>query len=262
MSTMEKDRVSNEVDSDDNSLSSEEPPKPAPRRTKKKSKSKRSKREQSGPLDSLPVGGDSVGGALGGVTNTLGGVTNNAVDQQKGDGGGKSDTLRLRLDLNLDIEIQLKARIHGDLELALLYVLPPRFTTSSSPLSHHPPISSPGRCILRGIPNLQHRVKEGRQLTASLSLQELRASSFSLALARACPSCTGNLWVSPVPPWSRERNGLGVFCRRYYGWDLIFTSRNTPNTVTYFLKCRASDLLSVPCPFPRWSASVVILTRS
>lgn len=42
--------------------------------------------------------------------------------QEQG-GGGKSDTLKLRLDLNLEIEIQLKARIHGDLELALLYVL-------------------------------------------------------------------------------------------------------------------------------------------
>jgi hypothetical protein len=30
--------------------------------------------------------------------------------------------LRLRLDLNLDIEIQLKAKIHGDLTLGLLYV--------------------------------------------------------------------------------------------------------------------------------------------
>jgi hypothetical protein len=33
----------------------------------------------------------------------------------------------LRLDLNLDIEIQLKAKIHGDLTLGLLYVSsPPR----------------------------------------------------------------------------------------------------------------------------------------
>jgi hypothetical protein len=30
--------------------------------------------------------------------------------------------LRLRLDLNLDIEVQLKAKIHGDLTLGLLYV--------------------------------------------------------------------------------------------------------------------------------------------
>lgn len=33
------------------------------------------------------------------------------------------DTLRLRLDLNLDIEVKLRAHLHGDLTLALLYVL-------------------------------------------------------------------------------------------------------------------------------------------
>ncbi|KAH6999563.1 hypothetical protein EDB80DRAFT_724891 [Ilyonectria destructans] len=120
MSTMEKDRVSShEVDSDGN-VSSEEPPKQVQRRSKKKSKTSRRSKQQSGPLDQLPLGGDSVNNTLGGVTNTLGGVTNNAVDQQQKGDGGKSDTLRLRLDLNLDIEIQLKARIHGDLELALL----------------------------------------------------------------------------------------------------------------------------------------------
>ncbi|KAK6863728.1 hypothetical protein PG995_000256 [Apiospora arundinis] len=40
--------------------------------------------------------------------------------QQGGGGGGKSDTLKLRLDLNLEVEVTLKARIHGDLTLALL----------------------------------------------------------------------------------------------------------------------------------------------
>lgn len=79
--------------------------------------------QQQGPLDNLQLGnvGQTAGGLVGGVTNTLGGVAGQAVDQ-KGGGGGKSDTLRLRLDLNLDIEITLKAKIHGDLELALLYV--------------------------------------------------------------------------------------------------------------------------------------------
>ena len=93
--------------------------------------------QQQGPLDNLQLGnvGQTAGGLVGGVTNTLGGVAGNAVDQKGG--GGKSDTLRLRLDLNLDIEITLKAKIHGDLELALLYVdslfsppLPPAVPTS------------------------------------------------------------------------------------------------------------------------------------
>ncbi|PHH60118.1 hypothetical protein CDD81_2120 [Ophiocordyceps australis] len=59
--------------------------------------------------------------AVDSVSNTLGSVANTTVAKAGGGGGsGKSDTLRLRLDLNLDIEITLKAKIHGDLELALL----------------------------------------------------------------------------------------------------------------------------------------------
>jgi len=75
----------------------------------------------SGPLDQLPVDGvgQTVGNVTGAVTDTLGGLTGQALDK-KGGGDKKSDTLRLRLDLNLDVEITLKARIHGDLELALL----------------------------------------------------------------------------------------------------------------------------------------------
>jgi hypothetical protein len=136
MSTQEKDRVSShEVDSDENASSVEEAPPPKQRRSKKKAKSSRRK-QQSGPLDNLPLGGDSAGGALGGVTNTLGGVTGQALDQKGGGGGGgDKDTLRLRLDLNLDIEIQLKARIHGDLELALLYVSPDFLSRLPLPLA-------------------------------------------------------------------------------------------------------------------------------
>lgn len=131
--TMEKVRIS--AESDDQTASSELQPKQLQRRNKKKGKASRRKRRQSsGPLDQLPVGGD-VGNPLNGVTNTLGSVANNAVDEHQGGDGRKSDTLRLRLDLNLDIEIQLKARIHGDLELALLYVTLPSPGKNSHPTS-------------------------------------------------------------------------------------------------------------------------------
>jgi hypothetical protein len=172
--TMEKDRVS--AESDDQTYSSEEQPKKQ-RRTKKKgtktSRRKQQQQQQSGPLDQLPVGGD-LGNTVGGVTNTLGGVTGGALNQQQGgDDGGKSDTLRLRLDLNLDIEIQLKARIHGDLELALLYVLPPfLFPSSPVPLS---PVFCLAVVSYLAFSNLQHRVRaEGtRANRAVLSLQRL-----------------------------------------------------------------------------------------
>ncbi|KAL6411537.1 hypothetical protein AUP68_05253 [Ilyonectria robusta] len=199
MSTMEKDRVSsNEVDSDDN-VSSEEPPKQMQRRSKKK-KSKSSRRsKQAGPLDQLPLGGDAVNNTLGGVTNTLGGVTNNAVDQQKGD-GGKSDTLRLRLDLNLDIEIQLKARIHGDLELALLYVNNPPHLPSSPPRAR--PLRFPSLLLAVSYlaSTLQHRINW--RLIACLPIQELRRSSLSCASVYCGRPEQGGL----VPAWA-----LGVW---------------------------------------------------
>ncbi|KAK4115921.1 hypothetical protein N656DRAFT_842715 [Canariomyces notabilis] len=88
---------------------------------------RRNQRQQrGGPLDNLAL--DNVQQTAGGLVNTatgaLGGVAGQAVDQKGG--GGKSDTLRLRLDLNLDVEITLKAKIHGDLELALFVEHLPR----------------------------------------------------------------------------------------------------------------------------------------
>jgi hypothetical protein len=134
--------------------SAEEAQPPARRKKTKNPDAKKKKKKSQGgtsqALDQLPVGGldgvtDTAQNAVGGVTGALGGVANGALQQQGGGDGGKSDTLRLRLDLNLDIEIQLKARIHGDLELALLYVfilhsslpLCPIFTTLFFP----PPIT-------------------------------------------------------------------------------------------------------------------------
>ena len=129
MSTMEQERnMSDNVESqqeESSSMSADEsqpPQKPSRQRKQRRggSRQPRQQQQQSGPLDSLPTGDltQTAQGAAGGVTNTLGSVANGALSKG-GDEGGK-DTLRLRLDLNLEIEIQLKARIHGDLELALL----------------------------------------------------------------------------------------------------------------------------------------------
>lgn len=87
----------------------------------------RQQRKASGPLDNLALDNvqNTAGGLANTATNALGNVAGGAVQQQQQpqeQAGGKSDTLRLRLDLNLDIEITLKAKIHGDLELALLLV--------------------------------------------------------------------------------------------------------------------------------------------
>jgi hypothetical protein len=125
MSSMEKGRVSSQ---DMESESSEEQPQQVQRQGKKRSnvarrQSRQQQQQQPGSLEQVPVPGDvsnNVDNNLRDDTNTLGNMSNSAVQQQGGDDGGKNDALRLRLDLNLDIEIQLKARIHGDLELALL----------------------------------------------------------------------------------------------------------------------------------------------
>lgn len=105
--------------------SAEEALPPPARRPRRQQRQQRQQQQGGGEL----LGGaglngvtDTAGGLVGGVTGALGGVAGNAVQNQGGGDKGKSDTLRLRLDLNLDIEITLKAKIHGDLELALLYV--------------------------------------------------------------------------------------------------------------------------------------------
>ncbi|AEO55604.1 hypothetical protein MYCTH_2299605 [Thermothelomyces thermophilus ATCC 42464] len=89
-------------------------PQPQPR----KKRNQRAKAGQ-GPLDNLAFDNvqNTAGGLVNSATGALGSVAGNAVQQKD---GGKRDTLRLRLDLNLDVEITLKAKIHGDLELALL----------------------------------------------------------------------------------------------------------------------------------------------
>jgi hypothetical protein len=97
-----------------------------------------------GPLDSVDEVGETVNGvvdgagdlvndtagkALGKPQEALGGLLSNKKGGKEGEEGGEdpgeNEQLRLRLDINLDIEVQLKAKIHGDLTLGLLYVRPP-----------------------------------------------------------------------------------------------------------------------------------------
>lgn len=128
--TRDPERPSSANDDDASSSGGEDrAPAPALPQRKKKAKKqpatttkKRPSKSKTGlptglPTDQLPV--EAVASnAVDTVGNTLGSVAGKAG----GGGGGGGDTLRLRLDLNLDIEITLKAKIHGDLELALLYV--------------------------------------------------------------------------------------------------------------------------------------------
>ncbi|KAH8549477.1 hypothetical protein BGW37DRAFT_103283 [Umbelopsis sp. PMI_123] len=59
---------------------------------------------------------DTVGNTANKVADIAGGVTNAIAGPERSD----NKALRLRLDLNLDVEIELKARVHGDVTLALL----------------------------------------------------------------------------------------------------------------------------------------------
>ncbi|KAL4260866.1 hypothetical protein AB1N83_007528 [Pleurotus pulmonarius] len=75
----------------------------------------------------LPAVGevDEAAGAVGntakGAVETVGNVAGGVAGGGGGGGGGGGDKpLKLRLDLNLEVEVTLKARVHGDLTLALL----------------------------------------------------------------------------------------------------------------------------------------------
>ncbi|RYP75027.1 hypothetical protein DL771_002675 [Monosporascus sp. 5C6A] len=118
-------------DNYDDETADEEIQSPAPRQRRRGQRTQQRQRQGGGggPLGGLagdqllPTGqvGETAGNLVNGATGTLSNVAGGALNKQDGGGGGgKSDTLRLRLDLNLEVEVTLKARIHGDLELALL----------------------------------------------------------------------------------------------------------------------------------------------
>ncbi|KAJ3278303.1 hypothetical protein HK104_002465 [Borealophlyctis nickersoniae] len=80
-------------------------------RRRNRGRGRRSSRANSGALG-------PVSNIANGLTETAGNLGNSAL--QGGEENGGKKPLRLRLDLNLDVEIEIKARIHGDITLALL----------------------------------------------------------------------------------------------------------------------------------------------
>lgn len=129
----------------DSAYRSEVSQKPKRQRNRNRNKSQTQVQEQEekgggGPLDSVDEVGETVEGATDAVQDTAGKALSKPHEaiggllkggkKGKQEGGekeeedeGENEQLRLRLDLNLDIEVQLKARIHGDLTLGLLYVI-------------------------------------------------------------------------------------------------------------------------------------------
>ncbi|KAL4264662.1 hypothetical protein AB1N83_003299 [Pleurotus pulmonarius] len=59
-----------------------------------------------------------------GAQNAVDRGRNGPQEVDRGGGGGEDDMgdkpLKLRLDLNLDVDVELRARVHGDVTLALL----------------------------------------------------------------------------------------------------------------------------------------------
>lgn len=135
-------RRGNPVDSETESIARSDVSATGGRRNRQRQRQKGGQQQQQqglgGISEGLP-GGELVGQAGDLVQNTAGNAVNQVGDTAgkalggltgggKGDDdGGEKAQLRLRLELNLDIEVQLKAKIHGDLTLGLLYVARPPF---------------------------------------------------------------------------------------------------------------------------------------
>jgi hypothetical protein len=120
----ETEQDESQIGSDIESVSSEAPSQISRGRRKNRNRNRRrnNANRKSGLLgldhatDAAEGVVDTVGKTANKVADTAGGVTNAVAGQQSSD----DKPLRLRLDLNLDVEIELKARVHGDVTLALL----------------------------------------------------------------------------------------------------------------------------------------------
>lgn len=105
------------TESDDESSAKSKKSSQKKEKTKKPKKKKSSKSKGLGLIKNDPT--EVLSGLGDGV---IGGGGQQQQQQQGGGGGGGGgqQPLSLRLDLNLEVEITLKARVHGDVTLALL----------------------------------------------------------------------------------------------------------------------------------------------
>ncbi|GAN10420.1 hypothetical protein MAM1_0353c09961 [Mucor ambiguus] len=99
--------------------SEDEAPAKSKKSSQKKEKTKKPKKKKSSKSKGLGLIKNDPLETLNGLGD---GVIGGGQQQQGGGGGGKDgqQPLSLRLDLNLEVEITLKARVHGDVTLALL----------------------------------------------------------------------------------------------------------------------------------------------
>ncbi|KAK4514377.1 uncharacterized protein ATC70_001970 [Mucor velutinosus] len=101
--------------------SEDEAPAKSKKSSQKKEKTKKPKKKKSSKSKGLGLIKNDPLETLNGLGD---GVIGGGQQQQQGGGGGGGkdgqQPLSLRLDLNLEVEITLKARVHGDVTLALL----------------------------------------------------------------------------------------------------------------------------------------------
>ncbi|KAI8886350.1 hypothetical protein K501DRAFT_269901 [Backusella circina FSU 941] len=108
-----KEKQPNIEESEESSVE-DPPPKKKSSRPKKKKRSRKSS-DGLGLIKSDPTTLPNLGNGV--LDNQQ---QQQTQQQQPGGGGGGDHPLSLRLDLNLEVEITLKARVHGDVTLALL----------------------------------------------------------------------------------------------------------------------------------------------
>ncbi|KAI9317145.1 hypothetical protein BX666DRAFT_1835293, partial [Dichotomocladium elegans] len=116
---------------DDESIVSEAPSQGSRSRSRRRNRRRRNNRRNNNAVPELDGLTNTASSAVNQVSNQVGNTANqvgntagqvaNTAGQVAGGAKEKDDNpLKLRLDLNLDVDIELRARVHGDVTLALL----------------------------------------------------------------------------------------------------------------------------------------------